>query len=120
MVDDNEGMLNRAAMVLSGECTIVGAVKDGPAALEIADSLHPDVIVLDISMPGMSGLEVAAALKASGSSSAVVFLTAHDDEEFVEAAKAMGALGYVIKPRLASHLVRAVLDARAGISSLQS
>jgi DNA-binding NarL/FixJ family response regulator len=114
IVDDHEGMLTRAAAVLSSGCEVVGTVKDGQAALEAADALHPDVIVLDISMPGMTGFDVARRLRESGCTAAVVFLTVHDDEEFVVRARAVGGLGYVAKPRLAADLVPAVRDARAG------
>jgi len=114
LVDDNAEMLCSAAAVLSPVCTIVGAVTDGPSALHAADAYHPDVIVLDISMPGMSGLEVAATLRNSGSTAAVVFFTVHDDEEIVRAAKAAGGLGFVVKPRLRSDLLRAVMEAWAG------
>jgi DNA-binding NarL/FixJ family response regulator len=114
LVDDNEGMLTRAAALLSSACEVVGTVKDGPAALMAADALHPDVIVLDISMPGMSGFDVALRLREARSTAAVVFLTVHDDEEFVLRARAVGGIGYVVKPRLGSDLIRAVRDARAG------
>ena len=114
LVDDNEGMLTRAAAVLSSGCEVVGAVKDGPSALKAADALHPDVIVLDISMPGMSGFDVALRLRQAHSSAALVFLTVHDDEEFVHRAQAVGGNGYVVKPRLSTDLVRAVREARAG------
>jgi DNA-binding NarL/FixJ family response regulator len=123
LVDDSEAMLARAARVLSPGCEIVGAVKDGPAALEAAKMLHPDVVVLDISMPGMTGLEVAACLRRDGITSAVVFLTVHDDEEFVQAARQAGGTGYVVKLRLASDLMFAVQEARAGrsfVSALSS
>jgi DNA-binding NarL/FixJ family response regulator len=116
LVDDNEAMLARAAAVLTHECEVVGAAKDGRAALKAAELLHPDVIVLDISMPGMTGLEVAMCLRRAGSTAAVVFLTVHDEEEFVRAARAAGGLGYVVKPRLASDLMIAVREARAGHS----
>ncbi len=114
LVDDNEGMLSRAAAVLTPGCRVIGAVKDGPSALQAARTLRPDVIVLDIAMPGMSGLEVASQLRDEGSIAAVVFLTVHDEDEFVTAAKAAGAIGYVLKLRLASDLVTAVREARAG------
>jgi DNA-binding NarL/FixJ family response regulator len=92
---------------------VVDAVTDGPTALRSARRHHPDVIVLDISMPGMSGLEVAARLRESGSTAAVVFCTVHVDEEFIAATKAAGGLGYVVKPRLTRDLPRAVREARA-------
>ena len=114
IVDDNEAMLARAAGVLSAGCEVVGTAKDGASALKAAATLRPDVIVLDISMPGMTGLQLAARLRQSGSKAAIVFLTVHDDEEIVAAALAAGAIGYVIKPRLASDLMRAVQEARAG------
>jgi DNA-binding NarL/FixJ family response regulator len=114
LVDDNEAMLARAASALTPGCLVVGRVKDGPSALEAAATLQPDVIVLDISMTGMTGFEVAARLRETGSTAAVVFLTVHDDEEFIAAAKAAGGLGYVVKPRLAADLMYAVREARAG------
>ena len=70
--------------------------------------------MLDISMPGMSGLEVAARLRRSGSRAALVFLTVHDEEEFVLAARAAGGRGYVVKGRLVSDLLAAVRQVRAG------
>src|SRR5262245_37950256 len=121
LVDDNDAMLARATTVLTSCCVVVGAVKDGLAALEAARNLGPHVIVLDISMPGMSGFDVAVRLRASGSAAAVVFLTVHDDEAFVLAARAAGGIGYVVKARLVSDLKIAVQEARAGrpfVSSL--
>ena len=114
VVDDNEAMRARVAAVLARECEVVGSVQDGQAALEAAETLKPDVIVLDISMPGMSGLEVATRLRKAGSSTAVVFLTVHDEEEVILAAKAAGASGYVVKSRLVSDLLVAVREVRAG------
>ena len=114
IVDDNDAMRARAAAVLNQDCRVVGSVKDGHTALEVAQALQPEVMVLDISMPGMSGLEVAARLSDAGSHVAVVFLTVHDEPDFLEAARAAGGLGYVVKPRLASDLPRAVRAAQAG------
>jgi DNA-binding NarL/FixJ family response regulator len=114
LVDDNEAILVRVSAVLSADCAIVGTVKSGPAALEAARTLRPDVIVLDISMPGMTGLEVATCLRKEGSTAALVFLTVHDDEEFMLAAKAAGGIGYVLKSRLASDVLPAVRGAWAG------
>ena len=114
LVDDNEAMLARSAAVLSPYCIVVGTARNGRVALDAARTLQPDVIVLDISMPGMSGIELASSLRASGSSAALVFLTVHDDEELILAARDAGGIGYVVKPRLAADLVRAVQEARAG------
>jgi DNA-binding NarL/FixJ family response regulator len=107
-------MIERAAAVLTPECVVVGMANDGIAALDAVGTLRPDVVVLDISMPGMTGLEVASTLRHQGSRAAVVFLTVHDDRDFVVAAQEAGGTGYVVKRRLASDLMVAVQEARAG------
>ena len=114
VVDDNDAVLARAAGLLSQNCVVVGTARDGCSALEAARALQPDVVVLDISMPGMHGLEVASRLRDAGSSAAIVFLTVHTEEEVVVAAAQSGAIGYVAKPRLASDLIFAVREAQAG------
>ena len=114
LVDDNEAMLARATAALEPGCVVVGVARDGQAALTAARTLWPDVIVLDISMPGMNGLEVASCLRKMGSTAAVVFLTVHDEEDVVDAARAAGGLGYVVKPRLTTDLVLAIRAAREG------
>jgi DNA-binding NarL/FixJ family response regulator len=116
LVDDSSEMLASARRALTPACVIVGSATDGPSALTAANALRPDVIVLDISMPGMSGFEVAAALRAQHSAAAIVFLTVHDDAQFVDAAMQAGGTGYVLKPRLAADLLHAVQEARAGRS----
>src|SRR5262245_33186261 len=116
LVDDNEAMLSRVATVLAPGCTVVGSATDGPTADRAAMALNPDVVVLDVSMPGMTGLEVAIRLRMAGSEAAVVFLTIHQEEDIVEAAQASGGIGYVVKPRLASDLLTAVREAREGRS----
>ena len=103
----------RAGETLTPDCVIAGKVRNGKAALEAAEVLRPDVIVLDISMPDMTGLEVAGRLRETGCTAAVVFLTVHDDLELVRAARAAGAAGYVVKSRLASDLLPAVQEAQA-------
>lgn len=114
VVDDNEAMRSRAVAVLRKAFTVVGTAQDGPSALQAAAELQPDVIVLDISMPGMSGLQVAAALRGAGSKVAIVFLTVHEEDEFVAVARDAGGLGYVVKPRLVIDLIEAVTAASTG------
>ena len=114
LVDDNEAILTRAAAVLTPSCAVVGAVRDGKAALEAAQTLLPDVIVLDISMPGMSGFEVATCLRKRGSTAALVFVSVHDEEELIRASKDVGGIGYVVKRRLTLDLELAVREASAG------
>ena len=76
--------------------------------------LHPDVIVLDISMPELSGIEAAHELRCLRSTARVVFLTVQTRVEFVRACLAEGALGYVIKSRLATDLIPAIQGALSG------
>ena len=116
LVDDSPEMLAIAGAALARCCVIVGTATDGQSALAAASTLWPDVIVLDISMPGMSGLDVAAVLSAEKSTAAIVFLTIHDDPQIVEAAMQSGGTGYVLKRRLSSDLLEAVQEARAGRS----
>jgi DNA-binding NarL/FixJ family response regulator len=116
LVDDSPEILASARAALTPACEVVGAVTDGRSALTAAHALQPDVIVLDVSMPGMSGFDVVCALRAQQSTAAVVFLTVHDDPQFVTAAMQAGGTGYVRKPRLLADLLHAVQEARAGRS----
>lgn len=115
LVDDNEMVLARAKGALLAGYVIVGTATSGQAGLDAAAALNPAIIVLDISMPpGMNGFEVARRLRKAGSTARLVFLTVHEEEEFLHAAKEVGALGYVLKARLATDLEVAVREAHAG------
>ena len=118
VADDHEAMLGRVAKLLAIEFNVVGRATDGQQALDATLKLSPDVLVLDISMPVMNGMEVAGRLKSVGSKTHIVFLTMHDDPDFVRKALEVGALGYVIKSRLASDLVTAEREAHSGRSFL--
>jgi CheY-like chemotaxis protein len=78
LADDHEATLERVAGLLSTECDVVGTVTDGQQALEAARELKPDVLVLDISMPVMNGIETAHRLREAGAETNVVFLTRVD------------------------------------------
>jgi DNA-binding NarL/FixJ family response regulator len=116
LADDHEDFLAVEARHLEPEFDVVKAVGDGRALLEEAARLEPDILVLDISMPVLSGLDAARRLQASGCQARIVFLTVHDDPDYVRAALAAGALGYVVKCRLASDLLLAMHEALAGRS----
>ena len=100
--------------LLESSFDVVGTVGNGVALVEDAKRLHPDLIVLDISMPGITGIEATRELRQSGSTAKVVFLTVHERVEFVHACLAEGALGYVIKSRLQVDLIPAILEALSG------
>lgn len=114
LADDHREFLACAAGLLEPEFDVVETVADGQALIEAADRIDPDVLVLDITMPGLNGIEAARRLKAAGSRAKVVFLTVHEDQDFVRSALAVGAQGYVVKRRLASDLVHALREALAG------
>ena len=78
--------------------------------LDAAERLDPDLIVLDISMPGLDGFEAARRLKRGGCRSKVVFLTVWEDADFAREAMALGADRYVVKSRLASDLIPAISE----------
>ena len=107
-------MLALAAAALAAACIIVGTVGNGRELLVAVKRLKPDLVVLDISMPEMNGIEVALALRRSHPEIKVVFLTVQDDADYARAAFAAGALGYVLKARLASDLIPAVRAALEG------
>src|SRR4029079_9445784 len=76
--------------------------------------MKPDVCVIDISLPGISGIEAAIQLRELGSTATLVFLTMHEDPDYLRAALAAGAGGYVVKSRMASDLNFAIKEAMAG------
>jgi len=114
LVDDNDEILALSRSVLASTCLVVGTAKDGPSALEAAEALRPDVIVLDISLRNMTGFDVAARLRDSGSTAAMVFFSLYAEEDIVARARAVGAIGYVVKPRLVVDLMHAVAEAHMG------
>jgi DNA-binding NarL/FixJ family response regulator len=105
---------NTIVRLLKRQFVVVGAVADGPAFLEAVDRLKPDLCVLDISMPNMSGIEVAHRIKQSDSRIRIVFLSLHDDCDFKTAALATGAEGYVTKARMGGDLLFAIREVLAG------
>jgi DNA-binding NarL/FixJ family response regulator len=109
-------MLDSLVRLLSSEFEIVAAVGDGLAAVTEASRLEPDLLVLDISMPGLNGIAAAARLKESGSTAKVVFVTNLHDREFVEESLALGDVGFVVKDRLVADLLPAIRNVLAGQS----
>lgn len=100
--------------LLESEFEIVGKVGNGQALFEEAVRLKPDVIVSDISMPILNGIEAADRLKESGCESRIVFLTVHFDADFVRRCLSTGAFGYVVKSRITTELIPAIREALEG------
>ena len=114
LADDHPHFPEIEERLLDPEFEVIGKVGDGHAMFEEAMRLKPDVIVTDISMPVLNGIEAADRLKESGCNSRIVFLTVHSDADFVRRCLSVGALGYVVKSRIASDLVPAIREALAG------
>ena len=108
VADDHKLMVRAVVRLLSAEFDVVETASDGSIALKAAERLDPDAVVLDISMPGLDGIEVARRLKAAGSRAKIVFLTVHDDPDFLRVALEAGAHGYILKSRMPADLVPAI------------
>jgi DNA-binding NarL/FixJ family response regulator len=108
VVDDNPAILNHVADMLQTDYQIVGRVADGKSVCAEVERLGPNLIVLDISLGERSGIAVARQLRERGYAGEIVFLTVHEDSDFVSAAIGAGGRGYVIKSRMNVDLVLAV------------
>jgi DNA-binding NarL/FixJ family response regulator len=114
LADDHLDSLDTVERHLKPEFEVVGKVRDGQLLLKEAIRLKPDVIVSDIAMPLLNGIEAADQLKESDCRSRIVFLTVHTDSDFVRRCLSAGAFGYVVKSRIATELLPAVREALAG------
>lgn len=108
----------RQILELAGGFDVVAEAGDGQEALDRCAETDPDVVLVDLRMPGPSGLEVAARLAAGRHAPAVVVLSAYDDDAYVRAALAGGVTGYLLKTMPAAELVQAVRSAAAGTTVL--
>jgi DNA-binding NarL/FixJ family response regulator len=114
VADDHRAMLDALVQLLSRDFEVVAAVNDGLAAVDEAEQLEPDLLVLDIAMPGLNGIAAAARLKERGSKAKVVFVTNMRDTEFVQESLALGHIGFVTKDRLVADLIPATRSVLAG------
>jgi CheY-like chemotaxis protein len=114
VADDNALILSKVSSLLVRDFDLAAAVTDGRQALDAARRLDPDVVVLDVSMPGLDGFQTARELTRSGSRAKIVMLTMHLSDEHLAAAIEAGADGYVTKTRMLSDLERAIDHVVAG------
>jgi DNA-binding NarL/FixJ family response regulator len=114
LADDHVEVRKLIEHHLELEFEVLEAVANGLALLAAAKNLQPDVCLLDISMPELNGIETAIRLKQSGSKAKIVFLTMHDDQDFLKAALKAGGSAYVLKERMLSDLRPAITEAMAG------
>jgi DNA-binding NarL/FixJ family response regulator len=114
LADDHVALRDAELALLSPHFDVVGTAADGAALVKQAQTLCPDVIVTDITMPILNGIEAIRKIRESGSRAQFVFLTVHREQEFVETCIEAGALGYVQKHRMNQDLMPAILAALAG------
>ena len=114
LADDHHLLLEAFQKLLEPACEVVGAVSDGRALLEAARKLKPDVIVLDIGMPLLNGLDAGPQIKRMLPKVKLIYLTVSEDPDFVAEAFRMGASGFLLKKCVASELFQAIRDVLSG------
>jgi DNA-binding NarL/FixJ family response regulator len=114
LADDHKIVIEGLKSLLRDEFEIVGSVEDGRALVEQASTLYPDVIVADISMPQLNGIEAARQIKKIDKNIKIVFLTMHQDATYAANAFEAGASGFVLKHSASSELIRAIREAIKG------
>ena len=120
LADDHPRILSRLTDLLEPEFKVIAVVGDGQSLIETAENLQPDLIITDISMPILSGIEAVKNIMKSTPQTKIIFLTVHTDPDYVREALELGALGYIFKSRLVSDLQLAigeVLEGRTYVSS---
>ena len=116
LVDDHWLMRDEMRRILeqSPEMDVVAEAEDGQQALEMVGRVRPDVVILDIRMPKLNGIEVIRQIKVSSPGTRALILTAFDEEEYILAAMKAGASGYLLKTVKADELLLAIKKVRAG------
>jgi DNA-binding NarL/FixJ family response regulator len=112
LADDHEPVLERAATVLRRHFEVIGTVTDGNMLVKEALRLRPDIIVADILMPGLNGIDAVRELRELGCEAKFVFMSVYRSPEFVKACLSVGASGYVTKDRMGVDLLHAIQEAQ--------
>lgn len=114
LADDHTLMLSGIRRLLETRYEVVGAAENGRALVDAALTLKPDLVVLDISMPLLNGIDAAREIKSKLQATKIVFLTMHGNAIYLRRAINIGALGYVLKSEAAEELLSAIEEARRG------
>lgn len=114
LADDHAVLREGLVRLLEAEFDVVGAVGDGRTLIAESERLQPDLVVFDIGMPLLNGIEAAAQIRNMGAPPKLIFLTQHSGKEYVQAAFRLGAAAYVLKNAAASELLTALREALAG------
>ena len=114
LADDFQPMVAKVRGMLGEEFEVIGTAENGNQAVDSVLTLDADVLITDISMPVVNGLQAAERLQTAKCRARVVFLTLHEEQAYVRAAFAAGAAAYVIKSRLRTDLIPAIREAMLG------
>lgn len=114
LADDHPAVVKDLCAVLEPEFEVVATVASGAALIAKAEALAPDVIVTDISMPGIGGIAAASEILRKNPAARIVFVTVHDEAEMVQKGMAIGVLGYVLKLTAGEDLIPAIYAALRG------
>ena len=118
LAEDHRTVAELLRRLLEVECDVVGVVPDGHSLIAAVDTLKPDVIVSDITMPGCDGLAATVAILSRWTGARIVFATVRDEPPIIRKAIALGVLGFVLKDDASEELLTAVRAAQAGQSYL--
>ena len=116
LAEDHHTVAELLRRLLEAECDVVDVVSDGFTLIAAADTLKPDVIVSDITMPGCDGLAATVAILSRWTAARIVFVTVRDEPPIVRKAIALGVLGFVLKEDASEELLNAVHAAQGGQS----
>jgi DNA-binding NarL/FixJ family response regulator len=116
LADDNSTFLKELSLLLKGEFDVVATAKNGKSALDLIRDYGPDLVVLDIGMPDLNGIDVCRQLAKTPDRPRIVFCSLETDLDIVKAAREMGVLAYVFKSRVATDLLPAIKLALEGKS----
>jgi DNA-binding NarL/FixJ family response regulator len=108
LADDAPEIVAAVTELLQRDFEVIGSAQNGAQAIDAVSTLNPDLVVLDISMPVFNGMQVALRLRQMGCTAKIIFLTIHQDQDYIEAAFSAGAEGYVFKSRIGTDLVPAI------------
>ena len=116
LADDHAMLLGAFEKLLAAECEVVGAVSDGRALVDATEKLMPDIVVLDVSMPLLNGLEAGRQIKQRFRTVKLIFVTMNEDPDLAAEAFRSGASAYLLKRSTASELTTAIREVMSGRS----
>lgn len=120
VVDDHTLMRQGLRRILEDAgMKVIGEAENGIQAVDLATTINPDVILMDIQMPGMDGIEATRNIKKIKDDATIVILTMHEEEQFLFEAIKAGAIGYLLKSRAPQELIQVIEAANEGLSLLQ-